>query len=191
MKFLFDLFPVILFVVAYQLYDIYAATLTLMVTLLLQIGWLKLRRKPVEKMHWITLGLVLVFGGLTLGLHDPLFIMWKPTVINWLFALALLLSGWFMQRGLMQRMLEAIGQFPTRVVSRLNYAWAIFLTSLGLLNLYVAFNFSEPVWVNFKLFGLMGLTLVFAVLQGFYLARHMPDIEQADAPSSTNRPSGE
>ena len=175
MKFLTDLFPVILFVIAYQMYDIYMATMVLMVAIVAQIALLWLTRRPIEKMHWITLVLVIAFGGLTLGLRDPQFIMWKPTVINWLFAATLLLSEFFMQRSIMRRMLDSIAIFPTHVVSRLNWAWALFLFSLGILNLYVAYNFSEETWVNFKLFGLMGLSLVFVIGQSLYLARYMQD----------------
>lgn len=185
MKMLSELLPVVLFVVAYQLYGIYTATWVLMGSVILQLLWLKLSGRPIEKMHWITLAVVLVFGGLTLGLHDPLFIMWKPTVINWAFAAALLFSGWFMRRGLLQRMLENVADFPAAVVNRLNYAWVLFLFSLGALNLYIAYNFSEDVWVNFKLFGMMGLTLVFAIGQGFYLARHMPPESQPAAPAAS------
>jgi intracellular septation protein len=177
MKLLTDLLPVILFVIAYQMYDIYMATIVLMGAIVAQIAFLKLTGKPVEKMHWITLVLVIGFGGLTLGLRDPQFIMWKPTVINWMFAAALLLSAIFMQRGIMRRMLDTIGDFPHHVVTRLNWAWAMFLFSLGVLNLYVAYNFAEETWVNFKLFGLMGLSLVFVIGQSFYLARHMQDTE--------------
>jgi intracellular septation protein len=130
-------------------------------------------------MHWITLWLVLFFGTLTLVLHDPVFIMWKPTVINWAFAAALLFSHWFMKRGLIARMLDAVASFPDLIIQRLTYAWTFFLISLGALNLYVAFNFDEATWVNFKLFGLMGLTLVFALGQGLYLARHMPENQQS------------
>lgn len=182
MKILTDLLPVILFVVIYQMYDIYMATLVLMVALTLQIALLKLMGKPVEKMQWITLILVLAFGGLTLGFRNPEFIMWKPTVINWMFAAALLGSELFMKRSLMARMLDSIASFPDFVISRLNYAWTLFLFSLGVLNLYVAYNFSEETWVNFKLFGLMGLSLVFVIGQSFYLARYMreQDSEAAD-----------
>lgn len=185
MKFITDLFPVILFVVAYQLYDIYVATQVLMASVVLQLVLLKLLGKPIEKMHWITLVLVLAFGGLTLGLHDPQFIMWKPTVINWMFAAALLLSQVFMQRGILRRMLDSVAHFPDFVIARLNWAWAFFLFSLGVLNLYVAYNFSEQAWVNFKLFGLMGLSLLFVVGQSLYLARHMHDEGNEAAPSAT------
>ncbi len=174
MQALIDLIPVVLFVVAYQAYDIYIATMVLMASLVIQIALLKVFGRPVEKMHWITLGLVLFFGALTLGFRDPLFIMWKPTVINVLLAAALLASEWFMQTSLMTRMLRKMAPFPPHVCTTLTYLWAGFFVFLGLLNLYVAYNFSEETWVNFKLFGLMGLSLIFMVAQGFYLARHMP-----------------
>lgn len=174
MKALSDLLPVILFVVAYQAYDIYIATIVLMVAMVVQLAVLKMLGKPIERMHWITLGLVLFFGALTLGFRNPLFIMWKPTVINGLFAVALLASEWFMQRSLMTRLLHKVAPFPAQVCTTLAYLWAGFFIFLGLLNLYVAYNFSEEFWVNFKLFGLLGLSLVFMVGQGFYLARHMP-----------------
>ncbi len=174
MKFITDLLPVILFVVAYQMYDIYIATLVLMGAVIAQLGLLKLTGHPIEKMHWVTLALVLAFGSLTISFRDPLFIMWKPTVVNWLLAAVLLISGWLMRRSLMQRMLDQIAIFPDQVVKRLNYAWAVFFVFLGIINLWVAYNFSEETWVNFKLFGLMGLSLIFVIGQGFYLARYMP-----------------
>ena len=180
MKFITDLFPVALFVIAYQAYDIYVATQVLMASVVLQLLLIKALGKPIEKMHWITLVLVLGFGGMTLFLHDPQFIMWKPTVINWLFAAALLVTQQFMQRGILRRMLDTVAPFPDPVIRRLNWAWVLFLFSLGVLNLYVAYNFSEQIWVNFKLFGLMGLSLLFVVAQSLYLARHMPQL-----PSST------
>jgi len=178
MKALTDLLPVILFVVAYQMYDIYTATMVLMVAVVAQIILLKLFKKPVEKMHWITLILVLAFGGLTLALRDPLFIMWKPTAINWALAAAFLFTEMFMQRGILRRMMEQAGSFPTDVIKRLNYAWVLFLVFLGAANLYVAYNFSEQVWVNFKLFGLMGFTLIFVIAQSLYLARYLQTEEQ-------------
>ncbi len=179
MKLLTDFFPLLLFFVFYRLYDIYVATQILMGAMLLQLLLMRLLRRPIEKMHWITLGLVWAFGALTLGLHDPRFIMWKPTVINWLFAAALLLSEWFMARGILRRMLATVAEFPGGVVRRLNHAWALFLFSVGLLNLYVAYHFPESTWVDFKLFGLTGLSLVFILGQSLYLARHMPQTREA------------
>jgi intracellular septation protein len=174
MKLLTDFFPLLLFFLFYRLYDIYVATQVLMGAMLLQLLLMRLLRHPIQKMHWLTLALVWVFGALTLGLHNPQFIMWKPTVINWLFAAALLMSEWFMARGILRRMLDSVADFPTRVISRLNHAWALFLFALGVLNLYVAYHYPESTWVDFKLFGLTGLSLVFIVGQSLYLARHMP-----------------
>lgn len=184
MKLLFDMLPLVLFFVFYQLYDIYVATMILMAAMTSQILLMKLTGRPVEKMHWITLVLVLAFGALTLGLRNPQFIMWKPTIINWLFAAALLLSEWFMARGFLRRMLAPVADFPEAVVVRLNYAWVGFLTGAGLLNLYVAYNFEESTWVDFKLFGLTGLSLVFIILQSLYLARHMPAPEAVETDQS-------
>ena len=184
MKLFFDLLPLVLFFVFYQLYDIYLATLVLMGAMATQILVLKLAGRPVEKMQWITLALVLAFGALTLGLRNPQFIMWKPTIINWLFAAALLLSERFMARGFLRRMLAPVADFPEPVVVRLNYAWVAFLTAAGVLNLYVAYSFSESTWVDFKLFGLTGLSLVFIVLQSLYLARHIPASEAVESDQS-------
>lgn len=173
MKFLADLFPVILFFAAYKLADIYVATGVAIAASLLQVTYSHFRHSKVETMHWVTLGLLTLFGGLTLVLHDPVFIKWKPTVVNWLFAAAFLGSGWFMERSLIQRMMDHAITLPNEIWNRLNMAWSTFFIAMGALNLYVAFNFAEETWVNFKLFGLMGLTLVFVLAQGFYLARYM------------------
>lgn len=177
MKLLFDFLPLVVFFVFYRLYDIYAATEVLMAAMVVQILLMKLFGRPVEKMHWITLALVLVFGALTLGLRNPQFIMWKPTVINWLFAAALLFSEWFTAKGLVRRTLASVADFPASVVINLNYAWVAFLVATGTLNLYVAYNFPEAIWVDFKLFGLTGLSAVFMLVQFLYLVRHIPQPE--------------
>ena len=173
MKILADLFPVILFFVAYQLYDIYVATQVAIAAAVLQVLYHRLRYGRVENTHWLTLGLLLLFGGLTLALRDPTFIKWKPTVVNWLFAAAFLLSQLFMQRGLLRRMMDHAVTLPDNAWTRLNTAWVAFFFAMGVLNLYVAYNFSEETWVNFKLFGFLGLTLAFMLAQGFYLSRYM------------------
>ncbi len=173
MKALVDLFPVILFFVVYQLFDIYVATQAAIAAAALQVIYFKLRHGQVEHMQWITLGLLVVFGGLTLALRDPTFIKWKPTVVNWLFGAAFLGSQLFMQRGLLRRMMEHAVTLPEPAWLRLNNAWVAFFFAMGLLNLYVAYNYPEEVWVNFKLFGFLGLTLLFMLGQGFYLARFM------------------
>jgi intracellular septation protein len=130
-------------------------------------------------MHLITLVLVLLLGGATLLLQDPLFIYWKPTVVNWAFAIAFFGSQFIGQKNFLQRMLESqITLNEQRVWKNLNFAWVAFFIAMGGINLYVAFNFEENTWVNFKLFGMMGLTFVFVIAQSIYLARHIvPDDE--------------
>jgi len=186
-KFLFDLFPLILFFVAYRYADIYVATGAAMVAGVAQIAWLRLRRKPIETMHWVNLGVIVVFGGATLLLHDDTFIKWKPTVLYWLFGGALLGARLLAGRNLMRRLLEGQISLPDAVWDRLNASWAAFFLAAGALNLYVAFSghFDEAQWVNFKVFGLMGLLLVFVVVQSLWLGRH---IQSAGQPRAQDRP---
>ncbi len=175
MKFLFDFFPVLLFFIAYKLYNIYVATGVAMAAALVQSLSYRIKHGRFERMHLVTLGLLLLFGGLTLALHDPVFIKWKPTVINWLFGVVFAGSAWFGKKPLVQRMMDhAVSIDNPTVWSRLNWAWVAFFALMGALNLYVAFHFDEATWVNFKLFGLLGLTFVFIFAQAMYLSRHMP-----------------
>ena len=174
MKFLFDLLPVIVFFAAFKLADIYVATGTAIVATFLQVGWLKMRRKPVEPMLWASLGLIVVFGGATLLLRDETFIKWKPTVLYWLFGAVLLGSELIFRRNLIRAMLGAQVQLPDPVWAKLNWSWVGFFAIMGALNLYVAFNFPTDLWVNFKLFGGMGLMLLFVIAQALFLARYMP-----------------
>ncbi len=176
MKFLFDLFPIILFYTAYQLYDIYVATAVAIAAAFVQTGlfWLKTRR--FETMHLVVLGILVVFGGMTLLLRDPIFIMWKPTLVNWLFGLAFLGSHFIGDRTITERFMSKAITVPEPVWSRLNMAWTAFFLLVGALNLYVAYNFSEETWVNFKMFGIIGLTLVFIFAQAFYLSRYMEEV---------------
>jgi len=181
MKFLFDLFPIILFFIAYKMYDIYVATAVAIAASFVQTGlfWLKTRR--FEKMHVITLGILIVFGGLTLALRDPVFIKWKPTVVNWLFAVVFVGARLFSKTSLIERMMGHAITVPAAVWDRLNWAWVLFFVAIGIINLFVAFTYSEETWVNFKLFGMMGLTLVFVFGQAFYLGRYMTPAEAAEA----------
>ena len=158
MKMLADLFPVILFFVAYQLFDIYVATQVAIGAAALQVAYHKLRYGQVANAQWLTLGLLVVFGGLTVALRDPTFIKWKPTVVNWLFAGAFLFSQMFMRRGLLRRMMDHAVALPDTIWLRLNTAWVMFFFSMGVVNLYVAYNYPEQTWVNFKLFGFLGPT---------------------------------
>ena len=181
MKFLTDFLPILLFFVAYQLYDIYVATAVAIAASVLQVGYLRLFRKKIEKMHLVTLGLLVVFGGLTLLLHDPLFIKWKPTVVNWMFAIVFLGSQFIGNKSMIERMMSHAIDLPARIWTRLNLFWGVFFLGSGVLNLYVAFNYSEQAWVKFKLFGMLGLTVIFVILQSFYMARHVRDQNQEDS----------
>jgi len=174
-KFLFDLFPVILFFAAFKLFDIYVATAAAIAATFLQIGWLKWKKRKVDAMMWISLGIIVVFGGATLALHDETFIKWKPTVLYWLLGAVLAGSELFFRRNLIRAMLKGQVEVPDTAWTRLNWSWVGFFAFMGAANLYVAFNFSTDTWVNFKLFGGMGLMLVFVVLQALFLVRYVED----------------
>lgn len=181
MKFLFDLFPVILFFAAYKFADIYVATGVAIGATFVQIGWVHFRHGKVDKMLWVSLGLIVVFGGMTLLLRDPTFIKWKPTVLYWLFAVILLGSALLFRKNLIRAMMEKQVVLPDPVWGKLNLAWAGFFAFMGALNLYVAYNFSESDWVNFKLFGGMGLMLAFIVAQGLMLSKYIEE-EKKETP---------
>jgi intracellular septation protein len=171
MKFLFDLFPVILFFAAFQLWGIYVATGVAIAATFAQIGWLALRGKRIDAMLWASLAIIVVFGGLTLALHDKTFIQWKPTVLYWLFA-AVLAGGALVRRNLIKAMMSKQIALPEPVWAKLNWSWVGFFAFMGAANLYVAYNFSESAWVNFKLFGGLGLMLLFVLAQGLVLSRY-------------------
>lgn len=175
MAFLYDFFPVILFFVVYKLWGIYSATAVLIVASLAQIGLTWLRKRQIQKMHVITAVLVLIFGGITLLIRDEIFIKWKPTVVNWLFAAGFLASQWIGRQPIIQRLLNAQVALPEAVWRRLNTMWAAFFLLMGAANLFVVYRYDTDAWVNFKLFGMLGLTVVFVFLQALYLARHLPE----------------
>ena len=172
MKFLFDLFPVILFFAAFQLWDIYVATGVAIAASCAQLGWLALRGRKIEPMLWASLAIIVVFGGLTLLLRDKTFIQWKPTVLYWLFG-TVLAGGALTGRNLIKAMMSQQITLPGAVWARLNWSWVAFFAFMGAANLYVAYNFSESAWVNFKLFGGIGLMLLFVLAQGLVLARYV------------------
>ena len=206
MKLLFDLFPVILFFVVFRLAGanpeaaqafashylsalvsggevtlaqapILLATAVAILATFGQIGWLLLRRHPVDNMLWVSLVIIVLFGGATIYFHDEHFIKLKPTVLYWCFALVLLASPLILKKNLMKAMMGQQLSLPENIWSRLNLAWGLFFTLMGALNLYIAFSFPLDFWVNFKLFGFLGLMIVFVVLQSIYLSRHMKEAE--------------
>jgi len=196
-KILFDLFPIILFFLAFKLagsnpeqtaalaaavnypadpkqLPILMATAVAIIATIVQIAWTWLRHGKVDPMLWISLVLVVVFGGATLILHDPLIIKWKPSVLYWLFAVVLAGSQVFFKKNLIRTMMQqAQLEIPETLWAKLNLSWVIFFTVLGGVNLYVAYHFSEAVWVDFKLFGVIGMMLVFMLLQGLVLAKYI------------------
>jgi intracellular septation protein len=202
MKLLFDLFPVILFFVVFRLAGsnpeaaqafgshylsalvsggevtltqapILLATAVAILATIGQIGWLLARRKPVDNMLWVSLVIIVLFGGATIYFHDEQFIKLKPTVLYWCFALVLLASPLLLKKNLIKAMMGKQLSLPENVWSRLNLAWGLFFSLMGALNLYIAFSFPLDFWVNFKL----GLMIVFVVLQSIYLSRHMKEAE--------------
>lgn len=178
MKFLFDLFPIILFFAAFKFAGIYVATGVAIAATFAQIGWLKFRRRKVDTMMWVSLVIIVVFGGATLWLHDETFIKWKPTVLYWAFGVSLVGAQLIAKKNLIRALLAEQVELPEPVWLRLLWAWVGFFVAMGCLNLYVAYNFETDTWVSFKLFGGMGLMLVFVLLQGIYLARHIQEKPQ-------------
>jgi intracellular septation protein len=175
MKLLFDFFPVLLFFVAFKLHGIFVATAVAMGATFAQIGWLWWRRRKIDKMLWVSLGVITVFGGATLLLENETFIKWKPTVLYWLFGIALLVASLVFKKNLVRSMMEHQVSLPDEVWRRLQASWIGFFAMMGALNLYVAYNYSTDAWVNFKLFGGIGLMLGFVLLQALLLARHVHD----------------
>lgn len=184
MKLLFDFFPIILFFITFKLYDdhkdgILAATAVIIVATIIQVSVSWWRQRKIEKLHLVTLILVVVFGGATLLLEDEMFIKWKPSVVNWLFALAFMGSHFIGRKTLVERMMGNALTLPAPVWRRLNLSWTGFFVVMGIANLAVVYNFDTETWVNFKLFGLLSLTVAFIVIQGLYLMRHLPDDEES------------
>jgi intracellular septation protein len=177
MKFLFDLFPIILFFASYKLAGIFAATAAAILATLAQIGWVKWRHGKVDGMLLASGAIITVFGGATLLLHDETFIKWKPTVLYWMFASVLFASECFWRKNLIRSMMGQQMQMPEAIWHRLNHAWACFFVLLGVANLYVAFHYPTDFWVNFKLFGTTGLMLVFVILQSLMLSKYVEDKE--------------
>ena len=187
MKLLFDFFPVVLFFVVYKMHDdphqgFMYATGAIIVATVAQVLIMWLRERRVERMHIAVLVIVVVFGGITLALDNEIFLMWKPTVVNWLFALVFLGSEFIGAKNVVRRLMESKVKLPDPVWTRLNASWVVFFAVCGALNLFVVYYFSDTdIWVNFKLFGLMGLTLVFVLGQGVYMMRHMSEEDTGGA----------
>jgi intracellular septation protein len=185
MKFLFDLFPLLLFFAALKVYDIYAATAVAIAASFVQVGFFWLKHRRVETMHVVTLVIIAVFGSLTLILHDATFIKWKPTVVYWIFTVILFYTQFFTRQTAYEHLLGKQLTLPASVWLQQNRDWGIFFLLLGVLNLYVAFWFipdfyaeldsktQDEYWGMFKVFGTMGLTLAFTLLQAVRMAPYL------------------
>ncbi|AMP14514.1 septation protein A [Collimonas pratensis] len=207
MKFLFDLFPVILFfgifkwsegspeaaqalvsnylsgfvsggVVTAAQAPVLLATAVAIVATVAQIGYLLLRRKKVDAMLWVSLLIITVFGGATIYFHNETFIKWKPTVLYWAFAAALVVSQLLLKKNLVRTMMEKQLALPEPIWARVGLAWVAFFAFMGCLNLYIAFNYPTATWVNFKLFGGMGLMFVFVIGQSILLSKYIKDPDE-------------
>ena len=173
MKFFFEFFPIILFFAVFKVKGIYYATAAAMAASVCQIAYSYVRSRKVEPAMWVSLAVLSVFGGFTLILHNEAFIKWKPTVLYWIFSVTLAVSRAAFGKNLIRSMMGGQITLPENVWERLNASWAVFFAVLGAVNLFVAFRFSTAVWVNFKLFGILGCMLVFVVAQSLLLAPHL------------------
>ena len=201
MKFLFDLFPIILFFITLKvaekasgaslilgkiltsigilttvkasLVPIMLATIAVIIGSIIQIIWAKLHYKKVDKSLWLSALLVIVLGGMTLYFQNDAFIKWKPTLLYWTFATVLIGANIFTKKNLIKDMMGKEISLPEAIWEKLNVAWAIFFSALGALNIFVAFNYSIDTWANFKLFGTMGLMFIFIIGQSFAINKYI------------------
>ena len=210
MKFLFDFLPIVLFFGTFKFAErdsqaaadfatqhfgflvsggvvgpkegpVLLATIVVIIATIAQIAFLLARGKKIDMMLWVSLGLVTVLGGATIWFHNETFIKWKPSVLYWVMGLAFWLSQVMFRKNLLRALIGEQLTLPPGVWQRLNFAWIAFFAFMGLLNLYVAYSFSTDTWVNFKLFGGIGLMLVFTIAQGFYISKHV-EPEAGEAP---------
>ncbi len=187
MKFLFDFFPVILFFVAFKLSDIFVATGVAIAATVIQIGWVLVRRRKVTNMQWMSLVIIVLFGGATLILRDETFIKWKPSVLYWL-AGVVFLGGLAFGTNVVKAVMNEGISLPEPIWKKLCIAWGIFFLFKGTLNLWVAYHFSTETWVNFKLFGGMGLMIAFVIAQALWLSRYVQDEPPKNASPESPKP---
>jgi intracellular septation protein len=183
MQLLLDYIPIIVFILAYFYEDIFFATAVLMavmpVVLLLQY----LVTKKFNRIYAASTALVLVLGGFTLAFRNPTFLYWKPTVLNWAIALVFLGSQWIGEKTIVERMLGGAAELAKEQWTRLNQIWVGFFLVVGAINLYVAYSYSEEFWVKFKLFGMLGITIVFVIIQSVWLTMAAQKNESAQGDS--------
>jgi len=178
MKLLIDFFPIALFFAVFKIWGIYPATAVAIAATIVQIGYLRLKVGKVEPMQWISLGVIVLFGGATLLAHDENFIKWKPTVLYWLMGATLLFGQLLLRKNFIKSLMGSQVQLPDHAWRTLNWSWCAFFTVMGCLNLWIAYQFDTNTWVNFKMFGGLGLMLLFILAQALYMSRFMQDKPQ-------------
>ena len=179
MKLLIDFFPIILFFVAFKFADIYVATGVAIVATIAQIAYLRYKVGKIEPMQWVSLGVIVLFGGATIIAHNETFIKWKPTVLYWLMGGALLVGQLLFKKNLLKSLMGAQMELPDDAWRVMNWSWTGFFAVMGVINLWVAYTFSTDAWVNFKLFGGIGLMLLLTLAQGLYISKHLPEEDAA------------
>lgn len=182
MALLIEFFPVLLFFIAFKFYNIYVATTVGIVTTLIQVLLTRIWFKNWDKKQLVTLSVFLLFGGLTLYFHNPIFVKWKPTIIFWIFAVIMLATQFLARKPLIQRimenMLEEKENIPKYIWKRLNMMWIIFFIIMGSVNLYIAYFYSDAAWVNFKFYGLTSFIILLSLLQTAFLAKYLTGTKQ-------------
>src|SRR3954464_3107985 len=173
MKLLIDFFPILLFFVAFKVAGIYVATGVAIAATLVQIAWLRFRNGKVEPMQWVSLGVIVLFGGATIVAHNDTFIKWKPTVLYWLMGSALLAGQLFFRKNLLKSLMGSQLELPDAAWRVTNWSWIGFFSVMGGVNLWAAYHYDTDPWVNFKLFGGLGLMVLFVLAQAVYLGRYM------------------
>jgi len=171
-KLLLDFLPIALFFLAYKFFNLMVATQVAIAASLFQLIWLRITTGKIQKVNLISFLSILILGSATLLLKNDIFVKWKPTVVYWSLAIGLLITQVIGKKPFIQRIGESSVQLPDRIWRQLNLGWTTFFLVLGLINLYVVYNFSTTIWVNFKLFGTLGLTIIFIVLQSMYMTKH-------------------
>jgi intracellular septation protein len=184
MKLLLDFFPIILFFVAFKVAGIYVATGVAIVATIAQIAWLRYSTGKVEPMQWVSLVVIVLFGGATIVAQNDTFIKWKPTVLYWMMAIALASGLLFFRKNLLKSLMGSQMELPDAAWRAMNWSWVAFFGVMGVLNLWVAFNYDTNTWVNFKLFGGLGLMALFVIGQALFLSRYVKDSKEAGAGDS-------
>jgi intracellular septation protein len=182
MKVFFDLFPIILFFIAFKIKGIYFATGVAIAAGLLQGAYTYYREKKIDTLLCISLSILVVFGSLTLVFKNPIFIKWKPTVIYWVFSSIIFFSRYVLKKNAMREVFKKQMELPDAAWAKVDFSWGTFFALLGLLNLIVAYTFSTEIWVNFKMFGIIGIMLVFVIVQSIFLSKYV-QTDKADPAS--------